>query len=78
MARGTCRPSTLWPDDGNTVYSQNANPFRSTDLRDVYGTVLKHWLNMPPSTILSSVLPPDAGNASDYWTVQNFDLPFLP
>jgi len=65
-------------DDGNTVYSQDANPFRSTDFRDVYGTILKHWLNMPQATILSSVLPLDTGSASDYWTVQNFDLSFLP
>src|SRR6185295_11292295 len=29
--------------DGNTQYSQNAGDgFRSTDLRDVYGTLLKH------------------------------------
>ncbi len=64
--------------DGNTSYSQdNANNFRSTDFRDVYGTVLKHWLNMPAATITSSVLPPDSGNASDYWTSPNLDLGFL-
>jgi uncharacterized protein (DUF1501 family) len=65
-------------ESGNTVYTQNANPFRSTDFRDVYGTVLKHWLNMPPATILSSVLIPDPGPPASYWTVPNFDLGFLP
>jgi uncharacterized protein (DUF1501 family) len=64
-------------DSGNTVYTQNANPFRSTDIRDVYGTVLKHWLNMPPALIQSAVLIPDVGSATDYWTVPNFDLGFL-
>ena len=35
-------------DDGNTVYTQTRRSrFRSTDFRDVYGTILKHWLNMP-------------------------------
>jgi uncharacterized protein (DUF1501 family) len=66
-------------DEGNTVYTQSANPFRSTDFRDVYGTVLKHWLNMPQATILSSVLPLDTGQDPNfYWTAQNFDLGFLP
>jgi uncharacterized protein (DUF1501 family) len=61
-------------DNGNTEYSQ-AGAFRSTDIRDVYGTILKHWLNLPnPAT----VLPLDGGNPADYWTVANFDLPFLP
>ena len=36
-------------------------PFRSTDFRDVYGTILKHWLNMPQANILANVLPLDAG-----------------
>jgi uncharacterized protein (DUF1501 family) len=64
-------------DSGNTVYTQSANPFRSTDFRDVYGTVLKHWLNMPAGLILSAVLPPDGGSPTDYWTAPNFDLGFL-
>jgi uncharacterized protein (DUF1501 family) len=64
-------------DQGNSVYTQSANPFRSTDFRDVYGTILKRWLNMPEGTILSSVLPADAGNPTDYWTSPNFDLGFL-
>ena len=64
-------------DDGNTVYTQSANPFRSTDFRDIYGTVLKHWLNMPATTILSSVLLPDPGDPTSYWTAPNLDLGFL-
>jgi uncharacterized protein (DUF1501 family) len=62
-------------DNGNTVYSQNpGDGFRSTDFRDVYGTVLKHWLNMPSPL---SVLPLDSGNANDYWTVPDFDMGFV-
>jgi uncharacterized protein (DUF1501 family) len=64
-------------NQGNTVYTQNANPYRSTDMRDVYGTILKHWLNMPQPTILSNVLQLDAGPAASYWTSANFDLGFL-
>ncbi len=63
--------------DGNTVYAQDPGGFRSTDFRDVYGTILKHWLNVPPSTILSSILPADSGDPSTRWTTQNFDLGFL-
>ncbi len=63
---------------GNTVYTQDANPFRSTDFRDVYGTLLKHWLGMPEATIAANVLPPDAGDPAYHWTAANFDLPFLP
>jgi uncharacterized protein (DUF1501 family) len=65
-------------DDGNTVYSQDgANPFRSTDMRDVYGTILKHWLGMPHQTILQSVLPLDGGDPAARWTTENFDMGFL-
>jgi uncharacterized protein (DUF1501 family) len=65
-------------DDGNTVYSQTAaDPFRSTDMRDVYGTILKHWLGMPHATILASVLPLDGGDPAERWTQENFDLGFL-
>jgi uncharacterized protein (DUF1501 family) len=64
-------------DEGNTVYTQNANPHRSTDMRDVYGTILKHWLNMPQPTILSSVFQTDPGPAQFYWTAPNFDLGFI-
>lgn len=72
--------AVLNPDngDGNTPYSQAAgDPFRSTDFRDVYGTLLKNWLNMPQSTILSSVLTPDSGSPANYWTTPNFDLGFV-
>jgi uncharacterized protein (DUF1501 family) len=65
-------------EGGNTTYSQDpGNGFRSTDFRDVYGTILKHWLNMPVVDIQSSVLPVDPappGEENDYWTQQNFDL----
>jgi len=65
-------------DDGNTVYSQAAaDPYRSTDMRDVYGTILKHWLGMPHPTILSNVLTLDAGDPSVRWTQENFDMGFL-
>jgi uncharacterized protein (DUF1501 family) len=65
--------------DGNTHYSQAAGGFRSTDFRDVYGTILKHWAGMTPAQILApTVLPLDVGPAADYWTVANFDLGFLP
>ncbi len=67
-------------DDGdNTVYSQAvADPYRSTDMRDIYGTILKHWLNMSAPTILSSVLTADGGDPDLYWTAPNFDMGFLP
>jgi uncharacterized protein (DUF1501 family) len=65
-------------DDGNTVYSQAAaDPYRSTDMRDVYGTILKHWLGMPHPTILSNVLSLDAGDPAVRWTQENFDMGFL-
>ncbi|TMA80295.1 MAG: DUF1501 domain-containing protein [Deltaproteobacteria bacterium] len=64
-------------DNGNTVYSQAAGGFRSTDFRDVYGTILKHWLNVPAPTILSSVLPVDGGDPDTQWTAPNFDMGFL-
>jgi uncharacterized protein (DUF1501 family) len=62
-------------DEGNTTYSQAAgDPYRSTDLRDVYGTLLKHWLGMADPL---TVLPVDGGDPNEYWTVPNFDLGFL-
>ena len=65
-------------DDGNTVYSQDpVDPFRSTDMRDVYGTILKHWLGMPPATILGNVLALDTGDPNERWTTENFDMGFL-
>jgi uncharacterized protein (DUF1501 family) len=62
--------------EGNTEYRQGGTSFRSTDFRDVYGTILKHWLNMPAGSI-STVLPADTGDANFYWTAPNFDLGFL-
>ncbi len=66
-------------DDGNTVYSQSpVDPFRSTDIRDVYGTLLKHWMNVPSGSIVPALLTPDGGDPATHWTVPDFDLPFLP
>lgn len=64
-------------DDGNTVYSQAAaDPHRSTDFRDVYGTILKHWMNVAdPSTILP--LDPVGNDPDTYWRTANFDMGFL-
>ena len=67
-------------DDGNTVYRQTAHPFRSTDFRDVFGTILKHWLNMTQPQVLSNILLPDAA-AGEYWNLTNgidLDMGFLP
>jgi uncharacterized protein (DUF1501 family) len=64
--------------DENTVYKQSAVTHRSTDFRDVYGTILKHFVNMTPANILANVLQVDGGSPTDYWTVPNFDLGFLP
>ena len=62
-------------DDGNTVYSQVADdPYRSTDFRDVYGTLLKHWLGVDDPLVF---LPIDSGAPGTYWTAPNFDLGFL-
>lgn len=63
----------------NTVYSQdNVDPFRSTDFRDVFGTILKHWVNMGEPDILNNILPLDVlGPASEYWQTQDFDLGFF-
>lgn len=65
-------------DDGNTAYSQAAaDPFRSTDMRDIYGTILKHWLGMPHQTIVDDVFTRDAGDPTVRWTQENFDMGFL-
>jgi uncharacterized protein (DUF1501 family) len=62
---------------GNTKYSQdNAAPYRSTDFRDVFGTILKHWLNLGDPT---TVFPVDSfGDPDNYWENPDFDLGFLP
>jgi uncharacterized protein (DUF1501 family) len=62
--------------DGNTPYSQAAGAYRSTDFRDVYGTILKHWLNMPAGSI-PAVLPADGGDPDLYWTSPNLDMGFV-
>jgi len=66
--------------NGNTIYRQTANAFRSTDFRDVFGTILKHWLNMSQPQILSNILIPDAASG-EYWNLTNginLDMGFLP
>ncbi len=63
-------------DEGNTVYTQGAGGFRSTDFRDVYGTILTHWLNMPSADV-ATLLPNDGGDPNLYWTAPAFDLGFL-
>jgi len=61
--------------NGNTAYSQAAgDPFRSTDIRDVYGTILQKWLGMSDAL---TVLPVDGGNANTQWTAPNFTMGFL-
>jgi uncharacterized protein (DUF1501 family) len=67
-------------DEGNTEYRQDANGgYRSTDFRDVYGTVLTRWLDMSSATVTSSVLRLDVGQDPDfYWTSANFNLGFVP
>ena len=71
-------------DDGNTKYSQdNTNDFKTTDFRDVYGTIMKHWLNMADNTIIDPVTPAngalrkDTGDPTLFWTSPNLDLGFL-
>ena len=47
---------------------------------DVFGTILKHWLNMSQPQILSNILIPDP-LAGEYWNVANginLDMGFLP
>jgi uncharacterized protein (DUF1501 family) len=69
---------SAWDDQGNTEYRQDATPFRSTDFRDVYGTILKHWLGLSQGVIIPAILQLDPGAAQYYWTTPNFDLGFLP
>jgi len=66
-------------DDGNTTYSQsNANPFRSTDFRDVYGTIMKHWLGLADPSALFPLDSTVGLVGSPYWNTANFNLGFLP
>lgn len=71
-------PVAIEDNNGNTLYSQaGADPFRSTDFRDVYGTILRHWMHVGDPA-LNLILPPDAEpDASKYWTVRNFNLPLF-
>lgn len=67
--------------EGNTEYTQSANSFRSTDFRDVYGTILKHWVSLPQGTV-QGLLPLDntaeaIGDPDHYWRSADFDLGFV-
>ncbi len=60
---------------GNTIYSQAAgDPYRSTDFRDVFGTILRHWLDV---TDPSTILPVDSGDPNTLWTAPSFDMGFV-
>mgnify|MGYP000579339042 CR=1 FL=1 len=64
-------------NQGNTPYSQDSgDAFRSTDFRDVYGTVLRHWFNVADPT---TILPVDNAGLDPnlYWRNPNFDMGFL-
>lgn len=74
-------PAGLDPQ-GNVAYSQApGNLHRSTDFRDVYGTILAKWLGVSEATILSQIFSPEtiAYDPNDYWVTGNhdFDLGFL-
>ncbi len=71
-------PLVVEDNNGNTVYSQAAaDPFRSTDFRDVYGTILRHWINVGDPA-LDLILPADMEpDPAEYWTVRNFNLPLF-
>lgn len=63
--------------DGNTRYRQGAHDFRSTDVRDVYGTILVRWLGVPEAEVLdpvAGILRLDEGPAEACWTRADFDL----
>lgn len=72
------KPAIIEPNNGNTIYSQAAaDPFRSTDFRDVYGTILRHWVNVGDPA-LDLILPPDPEpDPTEYWTVRDFNLPLF-
>jgi uncharacterized protein (DUF1501 family) len=64
---------------GNTLYSQgDMDPYRSTDFRDVFGTVLKHWLGLGDPSVVFPADPAAPGQEDKYWTSPEFDLGFLP
>jgi uncharacterized protein (DUF1501 family) len=68
-------------DDGNTKYKQDhSNGARSTDFRDVYGTIINHWLGISDAPTLASMLPLDSTlgfSGANYWTAANFDMGFV-
>src|SRR4030095_12574967 len=49
---------SAWDDHGKTAYHHSRDLQDSTDFRDIYGTVLKHWVNVPAVTV-ASILPTD-------------------
>ncbi len=64
-------------NQGNTPYSQDpADPFRSTDFRDVYGTILQQWFGVADAGVY---LPPDDGglDPNTHWLTPNFSMGFL-
>lgn len=67
-------------EDGNSPYSQagtfGVTPYRSTDFRDVYGTILRRWLGMPAPQV-AALLPADTGDPATRWTSPNFNLGFV-
>lgn len=76
-------PAVLDDNDGNTPYLQGpaSTPHRSTDIRDVFGTLLKHWLQMPAAQIPATFPLDPIGPGYDplhYWQTANFDVGFLP
>ena len=48
--------------------------FRSTDFRDVYGTILNKWMGVNP---LAGLLTLDTGDPTRNWTVANFNMPLF-
>jgi uncharacterized protein (DUF1501 family) len=64
-------------DEGNTRYHHTGDDHDSTDFRDVYGAVLKHWVNVPAPTV-ATLLPtdtvPGGGDPTRYWTTADFDM----
>ena len=68
---------SAWDDEGNTVYHHSGDDHDSTDFRDVYGTVMKHWVNVPGATV-AALLPtdtvPGGGDPDEYWTTADFDM----
>lgn len=64
--------------NGNTPYSQAAaDPYRSTDFRDVYGSILKNWMNVPQGTVQATLPLDPIPDPTNYWNVSDFDLPLF-